>query len=114
MRSREDKDQAFLDDIREACAIILSRTENKQLPDFVADSGLQDGVVLRLAFIGEASKNLTEKARRQYPDVQWRDMARLHDLIVHSHWKGLRPEIDSLKIWKIVRDDIPRLLEILS
>jgi len=109
MRSREDKDQAFLDDIREACAIILSRVENKHLPDFVADQGLQDGIVLRLALIGEASKNLTEKARGRYSDIQWKDMASLRNLIVHSYWK-----IDSLKIWKIVRDDIPRLLEILS
>ena len=109
MRSRESSDQAFLDDIREACAIILSRTENKRLPDFVADLGLQDGIVLRLAVIGEASKNLTEKARGRYSDIQWKDMASLRNLIVHSYWK-----IDSLKIWKIVRDDIPRLLEILS
>jgi hypothetical protein len=67
MRPRESGDAAFLDDIREACALIVSRLRKKQLPDFVSDTQLQDSVVLRLIVIGEACKSLSEKTRKRYP-----------------------------------------------
>jgi uncharacterized protein with HEPN domain len=93
MRPRESSDAAFLDDIREACALIVSRLRKKQLPDFVSDTQLQDSVVLRLIVIGEACKNLSEKTQKRYRGVQWKDMARLRDLAVDHYWK-----IDALKI----------------
>ena len=70
MRPRESGDRAFLDDIKEACALILSRVKNKQLPDFISNSELQDSIVLRLIVIGEASKSLTDTARKRYPSIQ--------------------------------------------
>ena len=109
MRPRESGDSAFLDDIREACALIVSRLRKKQLPDFVSNTELQDSIVLRLIVIGEACKNLSEKARMRYPDVEWKDMARLRDLAVHHYWK-----IDSLKVWEIANEDVPFLLSRLS
>jgi uncharacterized protein with HEPN domain len=108
MRPRESGDRAFLDDIKEACALILSRVKNKQLPDFISNSELQDSIVLRLIVIGEASNSLTDTARKRYPSIQWKDMIRLRDLAVHHYWK-----VDALKIWEIIQQDIPQLLEIL-
>jgi uncharacterized protein with HEPN domain len=108
MRPRESGDRAFLDDIKEACALILSRVKNKQLPDFISNSELQDSIVLRLIVIGEASKSLTDTARKRYPSIQWKDIIRLRDLAVHHYWK-----VDALKIWEIIQEDIPQLLEIL-
>lgn len=109
MRPRESGDAAFLDDIREACALIVSRLRKKKLPDFIANSELQDSVLLRLIVIGEACKNLSEAVRKRHPEVQWKDMARLRDLAVHHYWK-----MDPLKIWEIAQEDIPLLLKTLS
>ena len=108
MRPRESGDRAFLDDIKEACALILSRVKNKQMPDFISNSELQDSIVLRLIVIGEASNSLTDTARKRYPSIQWKDIIRLRDLAVHHYWK-----VDALKIWEIIQQDIPQLLEIL-
>jgi len=108
MRPRESGDRAFLDDIKEACALILSRVKNKQLPDFISNSELQDSIVLRLIVIGEDSKSLTDTARKRYPSIQWKDMIRLRDLAVHHYWK-----VDALKIWEILQEDIPQILKIL-
>jgi uncharacterized protein with HEPN domain len=109
MRPRESGDAAFLDDIREACALIVSRLRKRKLPDFISNTELQDSVVLRLIVIGEACKNLSEAARKRYPDVQWKDMARLRNLAVHHDWK-----MDALKIWEIAQEDVPLLLTTLS
>jgi uncharacterized protein with HEPN domain len=82
--------------------------KNKQLPDFISNSELQDSIVLRLIVIGEASNSLTDTARKRYPSIQWKDIIRLRDLAVHHYWK-----VDALKIWEIIQQDIPQLLEIL-
>jgi uncharacterized protein with HEPN domain len=109
MPRRDDRDPAYLDDIVEACAVIVSRTRNKSLPDFVADGSLHDGIILQLIVVGESSKNLTETTKKHFKTIAWRDMARLRDLAAH-HYHSL----DLLKIWNIATDDVPQLLHTLS
>ena len=106
MRSRKEGDQAFLDDIKGACALILANTKHKQLPDFVSDLFFQHAVANLLANIGEAAKNISPATRRQYPSVEWRQMSRLRDRFVHHYWS-----IDPIQMWNIVQDDIPQLLK---
>ena len=53
--------------------------------------------------------SLSWSHRKRYPDVQWKDMARLRDLAVHHYWK-----IDALKVWEIAKEDVPFLLTRLS
>jgi uncharacterized protein with HEPN domain len=109
MKPRKDGDQAFLNDIMEACALLLANTQHKQLPDFVADRFFQHAVANLLANIGEAAKNISPATRELYPTVEWRDMIRLRDKFVHSYWA-----IDPLKMWNIVKKDVPKLMEILQ
>lgn len=107
--TRADKDPAYLDDIREACATIMAYVKDKTLVDFVASRLLQDAVIRRLGIIGEATKNLSAKSKQAYANVAWRDMARLRDLVVHHYWKIGLPEI-----WGIATTDVPDLLKTLS
>ena len=109
MRPRRRGDDAFLDDIREACALLAASTRHKLLPDYVADPFFQHGVANLLANIGEAAKNVSQATRDLYPSVEWRDMVKLRNKFVHSYWS-----IDPVKMWNIVKNDIPKLLEILQ
>ena len=109
MKPRSRGDQSRLDDVRVACALIVDRLRHKKFPDFVSDLSLQDGIIRRLEMIGEASKNLTEATKKRYPAVQWRDMMRLRDRAVHVYW-----DLDTLKLWKIAREDVPLLLDLLA
>ena len=102
-------DRAPLDDIVEACSLILSRMKGVKLPDFISDRTLQDSVVLRLIVIGEAAKHLSPETRKRHRTINWKDIARLRDLIVHPYW-----DLDVPKIWEIVRKDVPQLLETLT
>jgi uncharacterized protein with HEPN domain len=106
---RADKDLAYLDDIREACAVIMDYVKDKTLVEFVASRLLQDGVVRRLGIIGEAAKSLSTTAKERHPSVAWRDMARLRDLVVHHYWKVGLPEL-----WSLATTDVPALLKTLS
>lgn len=102
-------DRALLADIVEACSLIIGRMKGLRLPDFVSDRTIQDSVVLRLAVIGEASKGLSTETKKKYSNVNWRDMARLRDLVVHHYW-----DVDVPKIWEVVTVHVPKLLEMLS
>ena len=102
-------DEQRLDDIRTSCALIIDRLRGKKFPDFVADLVLQDSIIRRLEIIGEASKHLTETTQWRYPDIQWKDMIRLRDRAIHGYW-----DIEALKLWKIVQEDVPQLLELLG
>jgi uncharacterized protein with HEPN domain len=107
--TRPDKDLAYLDDIKESCAVVMDYVKGKTLVDFVASRLLQDGVIRQLGIIGEASKNLSSKVKEKHPGVAWRDMGRLRDLVVHHYWK-----IGLAEIWSIATTDVPALLKTLG
>jgi uncharacterized protein with HEPN domain len=108
MRSRESGDAAFLDDLRESCATIVARLQHRSFPDLVENSEFQDGIILQLLLIGEASAHLTEKTRRRYHDAPWKEMIGLRNVLTHKYWST-----DLLKIWEIAHDDVPELLQLL-
>jgi uncharacterized protein with HEPN domain len=104
MRPSKHGDTAFLADILEACAHILSRVENVGLPRFADNRQLRDSINMQLVIIGEAAKHLSDKTRRRYPNIAWTDIARLRTLLVHRYWHA-----DIIKLWEIVQTDIPLL-----
>lgn len=106
--TRPNKDLAYLDDIRESCAVIIDYVKGKTLVDFVASRLLRDGVIRQLAVVGEATKNLSAKVKEKYPRLAWRDIGRLRNLVVHHYWK-----IGVAEIWNIATTDIPALLKTL-
>ena len=107
--TRPDKDLAYLDDIRESCAVVMDYVKGKSLVDFVATRLLQDGVIRQLGIVGEAAKSLSAKTKERYPGVVWRDIGRLRDLVVHHYWK-----IGLAEIWGIATTDVPALLKTLA
>ena len=75
------------------------------LADLVANPEAVRAVRLSLLVIGEAVKNIPADWREAYPQVPWRNMARMRDKIVHHYfdinypivWNVLRNELDPLR-----------------
>ena len=70
---------------------------------------VQDGVIRQFEIIGEASKRLSDSIRVQYPEVPWKDMAGMRDVLIHDY---INVEIDI--VWKTVKDHLPQLKEQIS
>ena len=51
---------------------------------FMKGSHWQDATMRQLEIIGEATKQLSRELRAQYPDVPWRRMAGLRDVLIHE------------------------------
>lgn len=99
--------------IEDSCHIILQRTSwIKTYHDFLLSPDgmfIMDGVCMKLIFIGESVKNIDKITNQtlltKYPEVPWKDLMGLRDIIVHQYHR-----IDAEAIFDTLQNDIPNLL----
>ena len=81
-------------------------TEGLDFDDFLENKLVQDAVVRRLEIIGEAVKIIPEDIRNKKPEIEWRKIAGLRDILIHAYFG-----IDFDIIWDIVKNKLPELRE---
>ncbi|MBM4341371.1 MAG: DUF86 domain-containing protein [Deltaproteobacteria bacterium] len=98
--------KVYLEDILDAITKIQLYTESLPKETFFADPKTIDAVVRNLEIIGEAIKKLPEDIRLKYPEVEWKKIAGLRDILIHEYF-GVDHEI----IWDIIQNKLPFLKE---
>lgn len=94
----------FLDDILEGIGAIEEYTRGLSGEEFARDRKTFDAVIRNLEVIGEACGNVPEAIREQYPEIPWRKIVGLRNVVIH-HYFGVDPDT----IWFIVRRQLPEL-----
>ncbi len=102
MSKREDRE--LIMDMLIACEKIIKYTKGLSYEDFRRNDMVIDAVVRNIEILGEASKNVSEELRRRYPEVEWREISRTRDKIIHFYFG-----VDLSIIWDIITVDIPSL-----
>jgi len=96
-------DQVYLLHIPDAIALIETYSSAGK-DAYLAKTELQDAIVRRLEVIGEASKRLSPELRGAYPDVRWRRICGLRDVLIHDYMA-----VDIEAVWAVVESGIPTL-----
>ena len=99
----------YLDDILEATKRIEKYTKDLTLEKLKKDNLTADGVVRNLEIIGEAVKNIPAAIKDDHPDIEWKKMAGLRDILAHEYF-GIDLDI----LWDIVKNKLPDLKKKIS
>lgn len=99
----------YLKDIFEAMNAAQTFIEGMDFEAFATDDKTASAVVRKLEIIGEATKNVPEDIRQQYPQVPWRNMAGMRDRIIHRYFA-----VNYTIVWDTVKDHLPPLQSIIG
>ncbi len=97
-------DLEYLYDIKESIELILEYVKDTSQNEFKNNQEKQDAVVNRMNVIGEASKNLSQEIRDNYPDIPWKRMAGMRDVLIHQY-HGIDLEV----VWQTINQDLPEV-----
>ena len=94
-----------LEDILEAAAAVGSYVSGYNYDSFVADRRTVDAVTRNLEIIGEAVKQLPSELTAPFPEIPWRAIAGLRDILAHSYFRT-----DDSIIWDAATIHNPALI----
>ena len=113
-----DKLIAFhtLELIRDSLELIEKRCSDIYFVDdfLLSDSGMMklDSICMKLTAIGESIKNLDKITNKEllvkYPEIPWRNVMGIRDIIVHHYF-----DVDADEIFRICKEDIPQLYKVI-
>lgn len=99
-------DDERLEHILESIEVLGEYVQGADLDRLSANRMMQDAVIRRLTIIGEAANNLSARLKSRYPDIPWRLMADLRNVIVHEYHR-----VDWQIVWDVVTRDLPALVD---
>ncbi len=89
----------YLQDILECCANIDEYIGEMSFKEFSVDKKTVDAVVRNLEIVGECVKNVPNEILQTKPEIEWKQIARFRDLIVHHYFK-----VDLEIVWDILQN----------
>ena len=103
------RDNTYLLDILDSAKIALDYVVGKSWDKFYEDTQCQDAVIRRIEIIGEAARRVSSETREKYPEIEWREMTSMRNLVIHEY-----DVVDIKLVWDTVQNKIPSLVETLS
>lgn len=96
----------FLAELIESAISVISFVEGSSPGRMRDDRLFRSAVERELFLIGEAAKALPADWRARHPEIDWRGMSRLRDLLAHAYF-----HVDPDMLWEIASSKIPQDIE---
>jgi uncharacterized protein with HEPN domain len=98
--------KAYINHILESIILIEQYTENISFEEFENDRKTIDAVIRNFEIIGEASNKLPEEFRKKYPEIPWRSIIGLRNVLIHDYLG-----VDIKAVWGNLKQELPQLKE---
>ncbi len=94
----------YLTHILQSIEAIEKYLKNVSQEAFLNSEEKQDLIARRLEIIGEAAKQIPEEFKNHNPQIPWRDIGDMRNILIHAYF-----EIDYIIVWKTATELIPVL-----
>ena len=106
---KADDQLGRLRDILHAARLIISYVQDATEVTFCADQQKQDAVIRRVEIIGEATAHLDEETKKALPQISFRQMRGMRNIVVH-YYGNVNPKI----IWEVATIHVPQVCSVLE
>jgi uncharacterized protein with HEPN domain len=76
---------------------------------FMGSPLVQDAVIRNFEVIGEAVKQIPDSLKLEHPEVPWRRIAGLRDVLIHQYMS-----VDLDAVWAIVDGELPEFRQVVA
>lgn len=97
-------DKARLLHILDAISEIEGYTQDFNFEDFFRVSMARFASIKQLEIIGEAANHISTDLIDKYPDVEWRKIIALRNILIHEYFG-----VDAKIVWDIIQENLPYL-----
>ncbi|MFM2224955.1 MAG: hypothetical protein RJA07_1157 [Bacteroidota bacterium] len=102
-------DDLLLGDMLEAAESIFLFVGDMNYETFIADKKTVDAVVRNFEILGEASKYISDKLKKENPLIEWREMSDFRNVLIHEYF-GIDYEI----LWNAIQTILPQNHDLLK
>jgi len=101
----EERDPGSLWDMREAAQEIAAFVRGVTREQYSEDSKLRRAVERDLEIIGEAARHVSESFRTQHPEIPWRQIIGLRNILSHDYGS-----VEDERVFAVAQGRIPDLI----